>query len=132
MTPSEAQGGCLCGRITFRVDLPSLWCAHCHCTQCRTAHGAAFVTWLGVREDAFHLTGGGEAFRRYESSPGVERGFCERCGSTFFFRSTRWPGEVHLTLASFSTPVDRGPEGNAYEEERVAWAELPAEKGGNA
>ena len=34
-------GSCLCGAVRFEVTLPSKFCAHCHCGNCRKAHGAA-------------------------------------------------------------------------------------------
>ena len=37
--------------IRFTVTWPSLWVAHCHCTLCRRAHGAAYVTWFGIAEE---------------------------------------------------------------------------------
>ena len=42
---SDASGKCLCGAVRFRMRFPSKWVAHCHCTMCRRAHGAAFVTF---------------------------------------------------------------------------------------
>jgi hypothetical protein len=41
---STAAGACLCGGIAFDAALPSKCVAHCHCTRCRRAQGAAFVT----------------------------------------------------------------------------------------
>ena len=40
----STHGGCLCGDVRFTVDWPSKWIAHCHCSMCRRAHGAAYVT----------------------------------------------------------------------------------------
>ncbi|MGE5337814.1 MAG: GFA family protein, partial [Gemmatimonadota bacterium] len=48
--PASAVGSCLCGAVGFEFELPPKWVAHCHCTQCQRAHGAAFVTWVGVDE----------------------------------------------------------------------------------
>lgn len=50
MIPSAARGQCLCGVIKFTARFPSKWVAHCHCTRCQRAHGAAFVT----REPQMH------------------------------------------------------------------------------
>ena len=47
----KVSGGCLCGAVRFTAKLPSKWCAHCHCSLCRKAHGAGYVTWaddLGI------------------------------------------------------------------------------------
>lgn len=122
--PATAHGQCLCGTITYTVQLPSLWCAHCHCSLCRRAHGAGFVTWLGCRRSGFAVTHGGDRLQWYDSSADSRRAFCPRCGTTLLFESHRWPGEIHITLASFSTPVDRQPEVNAYSADRVEWAPL--------
>jgi hypothetical protein len=32
---------CLCGAVRGRIARPSRWVAHCHCSVCRRAHGAA-------------------------------------------------------------------------------------------
>lgn len=113
------QGSCLCGAVRFHAPAPSLWCAHCHCTMCQRAHGAAFVTWVGLPADRAVIEGGALAW--YASSPGAERGFCSRCGSSLFFRSTRWPGELHVTRANFTGPVDRAPSAHVFHATHVDW-----------
>ena len=90
------QGGCLCGAVRFELQLPSKWCAHCHCSMCRRAHGAGYVTWAGFASDHFTLLQGDHHLRWFESSPGARRGFCRTCGSTMLFESRRWPGETHV------------------------------------
>lgn len=117
----KANGKCLCGAVSFEAKLPSKWVAHCHCTMCRRAHGAAFVTWVGVEETGCSLNDPKGVFARYRSSAEGERGFCSRCGSSFWFRSSRWPGEVHLTLANFDTPLDRAPQAHSFYDTHVDW-----------
>ena len=124
--PGEAvDGGCLCGAVRFRIRLPPKWCAHCHCTMCRRAHGAAFVTWVGSRTADFELLAGEVELHRYRSSPPATRGFCGRCGSMLFFESSRWPDEVHVTLASLDSDAGLAPTGHAYWDDRVHWAQFP-------
>lgn len=118
----EARGSCLCGAVRWRAALPAKWVAHCHCTMCRRAHGAGYVTWVGVREDGFVLDDPQGAFRSHDSSPGAQRGFCGRCGSPFLFRSTRWPGEVHLARGSFLTPLAQAPQSHVFFDTHVDWA----------
>jgi len=117
------DGRCLCHAIRFRVELPTLWCAHCHCTMCRQSHGAACVTWVGVAEEGFAITAGKRAVTWHDSSTDAQRGFCRECGSSMFFRSMRWPGEVHVTLANLVGPIDRDPEAHAYWGSHVPWFE---------
>lgn len=121
---TTAQGSCLCGLLGFEITLPSKWVAHCHCTMCRRAAGAAFVTWVGVADWNFRIMRGAEQLTWFRSSVDGRRGFCNQCGSSLFFKSQRWPGETHVVLANFTTPVDRPPQGHAYWDTHVDWVKL--------
>lgn len=121
MNGETASGSCLCGKVAFSVTLPTLWCAHCHCTRCQRAHGAAFVTWVGTDASGASITDLGAALRWWASDAGGERAFCGHCGSPMFFRSSRWPGELHIARALFNTPIDREPSGHAYYDTHVEW-----------
>jgi hypothetical protein len=122
MAMHTSHGGCLCGYVRFRVEWPSQWVAHCHCTLCRRAHGAGYVTWFGMAEDRARIHDDAGSLRWYASSPGAERGFCARCGSSLFFRSERWPGELHITLANLDGPADRVPQAHVFWDTHVDWA----------
>ena len=126
-SPSKVTGGCLCGAVEFELKLPSEWCAHCHCSMCRRAHGAGYVTWAGFKSDHFILRKGDHHLRWYESSPGARRGFCSTCGSTMLFESERWPGETHVALACLHGPIDREPQANAFYDTHVGW--MPIDDG---
>jgi molybdenum cofactor guanylyltransferase len=123
--PDEARGQCHCGRVRFVARFPSRFCVHCHCHNCRQSHSAGFVTWIGFKSDQLAILGGIDDLIGYESTPGTRRSFCRVCGTKLFFESTRWPGEIHVPLAVFTTPVDREPEGHAFYEEHVAWLPWP-------
>lgn len=120
----HATGRCLCGDVEFSAQLPSKWVAHCHCTMCRRSSGAAFVTWVGLDETRSDIRDPSDRLRWYESSHQAERGFCGRCGSTLFFRSARWAGELHVTLANFDCPVDRSPQAHVFWDTHVDWLRL--------
>ena len=124
MARGVVEGGCQCGAVRFRIGLPPKWCAHCHCSMCRRAHGAAFVTWVGSESERFELLSGGTELRRYRSSPEATRSFCGRCGTMLFFESGRWPGEVHVTLAHLDWTEGLVPKAHAYWSSRVAWADF--------
>ncbi len=38
------QGSCLCGQITYEVELLPNKVFNCHCSYCRKAHDADYVT----------------------------------------------------------------------------------------
>jgi hypothetical protein len=124
MQNSEARGSCLCGAVRFTVTLPTLWVAHCHCTRCQRAHGAAFVTWVGTRTVETRIDDPEGALRWHVAPEGGTRGFCGHCGSPMFFRADRWPGELHIARALFQDPIDRAPQSHVYTDTRVDWVTL--------
>ena len=117
----KIMGHCLCQTIAFEIQPPTKWCSHCHCHQCREAHGAAVVTWVGVDEKNFGFTRGEAQLNWFESTPGARRGFCRNCGSTLFFQAQRWPGEMHISRAAIPGPIDRKPAGHFWYDRRIDW-----------
>lgn len=106
------------------MQFPSKWVAHCHCSQCQHSHGAAFVTWVGVNDYQLSIHDAQQSLKWFPSLPEAERGFCSNCGSSLFFRSPRWPGEIHVARANFCEPVDRNPQIHAYYDTHVSWVTI--------
>lgn len=122
-TRDRAQGACFCGAIRFRVRLPSAFCGHCHCSMCRRAHGAGFVTWFAVTQDCFELESGDAELTRFASSEHGIRSFCARCGSSLFCESAHHPNLIDIVLANMEGPIDREPQAHYYYDCRASWVE---------
>ena len=88
--------------------------------MCQRAHGAAFVTWVGVEAGQLELIAD-ESLQWYASSAEARRGFCSRCGSSLFFESARWPGEIHIVRASVPGAIDREPQAHVFTASAAAW-----------
>jgi hypothetical protein len=117
-------GSCLCRKVTFEVTLPSRFCSHCHCDNCRRAHGTAFVTWAGFVDGRFRFTAGEERVVHYETETGATRSFCGNCGSTLLFSSPRWAGEVHVALSNLEGEIDRAPSAHVYVDHGAGWWQI--------
>jgi len=76
------RGSCLCGSVRYEVHGKFPRIVHCHCRMCRKAHGAAFGSYGEIRAESFKLVSGEVDIASYESSPGVRRTFCRKCGAT--------------------------------------------------
>jgi len=118
----EAEGGCLCGAVRYKVSARAYHLTHCHCTLCRRAAGAAFVTWFSVACAGFQLVRGEPV--RYRSSTEAVRGFCGRCGTQLTFQRDDTPGEVDITMCSLDDPGALTPEDHIYTRSRVRWMVL--------
>lgn len=79
------HGSCLCGGVTYEVTGALRDVVACHCGQCRKTsghHGAA--TACDDNDLKFVKL---DTIAWYRSSDKAERGFCNRCGSTMFWRA---------------------------------------------
>lgn len=121
------EGCCLCGAVRFELDPPTKWCANCHCSMCRRAHGAPFVTWVGVPAAQFRIVSGSESLENYRSSQEARRSFCRTCGSMLLFQSTRWADEVHVVRAAIPGEIDRKPEAHCFFSDRAPWVTISDE-----
>jgi hypothetical protein len=117
-------GSCSCGAVKFEVTLPAKWCANCHCSMCRRAHSAPYVTWVGLVTSAFRFVAGEDRVVRHASSPEARRSFCAVCGSQVTFEATRWPGEVHVARACLPDALELSPKAHAFWSDRAPWVDL--------
>jgi hypothetical protein len=123
MASETVSGSCLCGAVRFEVRLPALFCAHCHCSICRRAHGAGYVTWVGVPTGSFALLAGEDHLARYRSSDHGTRSFCKVCGSSLFFTSAH-DDRIDVVLANLQGEADLRPQFHAFFEDRAVWVEV--------
>jgi hypothetical protein len=79
------------------------------------------VTWAGFSSNQVNIDDEHASLHWYESSKGAMRGFCSRCGSPMFFKSDRWPDELHIARALFAEPLDRNPAAHVFFETHVPW-----------
>ncbi len=124
MDGQNVTGACLCGAVAFEIELPTLFCAHCHCSMCRRAHGAGYVTWFGIPYARFRITAGEEKLVRYRSSEQATRAFCGVCGSSLFFETAEHPEHLDVVLANMQGPIDRNPEFHVFIDDRAGWVEI--------
>ncbi|MDA1089592.1 MAG: GFA family protein [Proteobacteria bacterium] len=115
----DQAGGCLCGAIRYRVSLAPRAVSHCHCTFCRRASGAAFMTWMTLPSAGFAYTLGAPA--TYGSSPGIERHFCGQCGTSLVFKAVAHPEEVDVAAASLDDPTLVDPDDHVWVETMLPW-----------
>jgi hypothetical protein len=119
----RVDGSCLCGDVAFHITLPTVFCGHCHCTMCQRNHGAAYVTWFGVKNDQFEIDKGSDVLVRYQSSEHGSRSFCGRCGTSLFCVI----GEnehTDIPLANMHSSIDKGPQFHIFFKDRAEWVAI--------
>ena len=100
-TAKNRAGGCACGAVRYRTAGALRPVVACHCSQCRRAY-TNFGAFTAVRRDSLSLDNA-EDIARHESSPGVRRGFCRRCGSGLLWDNAG-NDFVSIAAGSFDQP----------------------------
>jgi hypothetical protein len=97
---TKATGQCLCGAVTYEVEIPekSIYEGLCHCKDCQRYTGTAFAS--SVMET--------------EKGSVMERGFCPECGSGVLCRSDAWPDLYVLSAGTLDDPSLYHPKINIF------------------
>jgi hypothetical protein len=118
------RGSCLCGAVKYEVRGSLGPTVNCHCSMCRKAHGAAFGSYARVNSKDFVLMSGSAQISSYQSSAGVMRTFCGRCGSTLqFIRVTR-PETLWIALGTLDDDPGVRPERHIYVDSKAVWFDI--------
>ena len=123
-TEEVHEGSCCCGRVTYRTQGPYGTFSHCHCTDCRKTHGAAFATYIGVESAGFRFDKGEGEVAGHTTETGTRRNFCRHCGSTLTCTVTSEPDNVYVATGTLDTPLRLKPEYHIFIRSKVPWIEI--------
>jgi len=93
-------GRCECKTVSYQVDGEINDYSHCHCSQCRRLHGAAFVSFAGVKSKEFSYLTGESSLGHYASSASHDRVFCTNCGSNILVAIDDEPDMLYLAMGT--------------------------------
>jgi hypothetical protein len=123
MSEKTIAGACLCGAVQFELEGSLERVAHCHCTICQRAHGAAFATWAAVANEGLRVTAGEERIVHFRSSEIGTRSFCGTCGSSMFCTLDTHPGVTDVAVGCLAPGHGAVPRAHLFWDDRVGWAE---------
>ncbi len=112
---------CLCGGVRIEISGRIGPVVYCHCSNCRKASGTAFGANADVRRKYWRLAAGAELVREFESSPGVFRAFCQRCGSPLYSRRPGAPDVFRLRLGILNDDPERRSLAHCFVASKAPW-----------
>ena len=96
-------GSCLCGKVRFSAIIESKDVGACHCAMCRRWCAGPFLYVECGDSLQFQASA---CLGIYRSSPWAERGFCNQCGSTLYYKM--------LKTASYSVSAEAFDKSDYY------------------
>ena len=117
----KVTGKCFCGAVRYRATVSAKDVSICYCGDCTRVVGSALTTWAHLPADDFEFCEGTPT--RFESSPGITRTFCGRCGTslTYIYKDRT---RVDVTTSSFDEPGEFSP--NSEGPSRPPWVDALA------
>lgn len=117
------QGSCLCAAVAYELLSAPKAVSHCHCSQCRKGHGAAFASYGSVPRSDLRILRGAASIKHFASSAAVSRQFCAECGSTLFWSRTQgeYADWISVALGTLDTPFEAVKQKHVYADCAVAW-----------
>jgi hypothetical protein len=114
-----SEGGCLCSAVRYRIIGAPRYSVICHCATCRKASGAQSVAWVTFDRENFSWLKGTP--KKYSSSAGVTRTFCDQCGTPLTYENVGSIGTLDVTTASTDDPARFPPSMEVWLEHRIEW-----------
>ena len=113
------SGGCQCGAVRFRVDGEVRRSSICYCRMCQKATGGPFGAYASFRTDQIFWTRG--LRKTFQSSGGVNRGFCGDCGTPLTFEAVDGAEHMGLAIGALETPAVLEPGRQLEIGARLPW-----------
>lgn len=120
----KINGSCLCGKVQYLISGQPIEITHCHCSLCRKAHGAAFVSFLRVYSKHLSFVSGEDALHYFSSSKHVKRGFCSYCGSQTIFHYDKMPEILWVSAGTLDDDPQVRARHHIFIESKACWFEI--------
>lgn len=124
--PQAFLGSCLCGAVIYQINSRPKALSHCHCSQCRKSHGAAFASYGSVPSADLQLLQGADDIKAYHSSESVLRQFCSHCGSSLFWsrRQGKFADWISIALGTLDTPFTSDKQKHVEVMSKASWYDI--------
>lgn len=117
-------GGCLCGRVRYRITGPFHQFHQCHCSRCRRFSGTAHSANLIAGADSLEWLQGEDQTQRFDhpDANSFSRAFCLQCGS-MLPHVTRDGRGVIVPAGGLDQDPDMDPNDHIFYDDRAPWYE---------
>ena len=131
---AKYSGQCLCGEISYSVDIEPVFTGNCHCKDCQRSSGSAFIPAMIFPEKHVVVSGEVKYFESQADSGNMHnRGFCQNCGSQLFARFGNMPGMLGIKAGTLNDSSNYAPKLDFHVGSAAPWdfmnPELPNKQG---
>ncbi|MGH6986431.1 MAG: GFA family protein [Caulobacteraceae bacterium] len=126
-TESRLEGGCVCGKVRYRLSSPPMIVHCCHCTQCRRRVGTAFAVNALIEADRIELLSGSPACVTLPTESGrpLDDWGCPSCKTSLWSDYGRRRNLLFVRVGTLDDPAALPPDVHIFVRSKLSWVELP-------
>ncbi len=124
----EAEGGCACGAVRYRMTSKPLFVHCCHCTWCQRETGSAFVLNAMIETDRVELMKGEPqaVMTPSESGQGQKVMRCPECEVALWSHYSGIGDRVSfIRVGTLDEPRRVPPDIHIFASTKLPWVEIP-------
>ena len=119
----EAEGGCYCGAVRYKVAGDPLFQGQCHCRECQYISGGAPNLVIGMPTISY-TKGEPKGFTRSDIEGAVTREFCAECGTHLASRVPSMGEAALLKVGSLDDPSVFAPQMAIYTIDKQSYHQI--------
>ena len=118
----KVTGSCHCGFITIEGEADPEKVGICHCTDCQTLSGSAFVVYAQVPKAALRLRGDPKVYVKIaEGGSRRAQAFCPECGSRLYACAEVDPQVFNLRVGTIRQRAALAPKVQLWCRSAMPW-----------
>jgi len=121
------EGGCFCGSVRYTLTSAPMFVHCCHCLNCQSQTGSAFVINAIIETDRIELLSGEPIVTALESGDGAPHDIyrCPHCLCAVWSDYGRRPGVRFVRVGTLDDPTALVPDVHIFIRSKQPWVELP-------
>ena len=121
------EGGCSCGAVRYRLLADPLGLHVCHCTDCQTVSGSAFVMCMPVHAPSLELLSGDLVEVPFKTPDGLSKSErrCSNCGCRVWGEMDGVPEVLPLQAGTLDDTSWLQPVAHIWTSRAQPWIEIP-------
>ncbi len=125
---ARMPGGCACGSVRYRLDLPPMFVHCCHCRDCQRQTGSAFVVNALIETQRIVLLGSTPEATPLPTASGRPHDVyrCPGCGTAVWSDYGRRPKLRFVRVGTLADPATLTPDVHIFTRSKLPWVILPS------
>jgi len=112
---------CLCGGVKIRIKGKLRHVNNCHCKNCMKTHGNYASYTACLEDDITFVTK--KKLKWYKSSNFAKRGFCSKCGASFFYQRLK-SKKISIAAGMLNKPTNLKSYANIFTKGKLDYYKL--------